>query len=252
MNSTMIGFMKKALTLACLALALTGTGRVASACSVWYQDAYDDGTWVYSNMTAIQQMYGDSIRAYEWLGSPDSRNTSQDTGDQIVNEVVAWADLPINYIDGAYTAEGEAYENDVQEGSQQQQHNVPAFIQIVRTAWTPAAFTQRASGSDTYQVEVRTSSSCATTATIEAGMTRSDQNMLVYWTVNQTQNTSSQHGFSGGQDFTFNFPAATDQNNTIGGTVTGSASWVTNSAGCTQQIPDAGSGNSLSANTAVP
>jgi hypothetical protein len=224
MNSTMIGFMKKALTLGCLALALTGTGRVASACSVWYQDAYDDGTWVYSNMTVIQQMYGDSIRAYERLGALDNRYTSQDTGDQIVNQVVAWADLPINLTDGAYTAEGEAYENDVQEGSQQQQHTVNPFVEITQTQFAPSPPTLGHAGppTGTFTVSAATSSNCSGSVTVNAAMAY-PTNMDIKISIGppdgdgsqQTYTASGSHMFPGGGTHQFAYSLATGSNNQV-------------------------------------
>lgn len=222
MNSTMIRFMKKALMLGCLTLALTGTGRVASACSVWYQDAYDDGTWVYSNMTVIQQMYGDSIRAYEWLGSPDNRNTSQDTGDQIVNQVVAWADLPINLADGAYTAYGEAYENDVQEGSQQQQHTVNPFVEITQTQFTGSPLGDTGPPTGAFTVSTATSSNCSGSVTVNATMAY-PTNMQIKISIaspdgdgsQQSYTASGAHTFAGGEGHQFAYTLATQSQNTV-------------------------------------
>ena len=169
MNSTMINSLKRALTLGCLVFALTGTSRVASACQSWYQDAWDDGTTVYSSMAVTEQAPGDSIHAYEQLTSPDNRFASEDTYDQYTYQITAFADLPINFIDGTYSAHGEAYESDVFEGSEDQPKQITPFVEINLTQFTGNPM-NRANGSATFIANTLASSGCIGPVTVNAGM----------------------------------------------------------------------------------
>ncbi len=237
--------------IAYIAIALVFGGRSGFAC--YYSNVYNDNTTVYSSMTTNSGSAGDWIRATITLTSPDNRQASDDTGDQQLSSVTANANLDINFIDGTYSAVGGSYEYYAQpaiyQGGATPADSVPKFIQIVLTQWSAANFTMRAGGTDTYTARVRTSSNCVTNATVEAGLTAPTGMIIGLQPGSPSQQS---HSFAANDTFNFSWTAQTDTSNTVNGDVTGSTSWVSNSAKCTQTGPDPNSGFSLTKSAAVP